>query len=225
MTPEQLEMLLAAAQKTLFSRHDLLDYLTFLAPIITAALGWMAAYIQFRSSFRKGLEKEHYYASKQNVLEILKLDDDFLRYLYEIYKTVQSLFSYMRPLPMNFLSDFITNYQSKMAAIHLMRRIEFPESTFEDQPTIDLLKKLEAHISKMNQRVMDYLQTKHATETKAASQVTEEEASNYSLESTRLIDSITNQISLQDNIMVKILSNEAKRLGIRTIMPKILRKI
>lgn len=82
MTPDQIETRLLAARKTLASTHDLLDCLTLFASIIAAALGWMAAYLQFKASFRKGLEKEHYYASKQNVIEILRLDGDFLDYRF-----------------------------------------------------------------------------------------------------------------------------------------------
>jgi hypothetical protein len=227
MTPDQLNTLLEAARKTIAARHDLFDYFSLFTPIIAAALGWMAAYWQFRSSFKKGLEKEHYYASKQNVLDIIRLDGNFLHYLYDFYKDVKNQFSNMKPLPTDFLGDFITNYNSQLATIHLMRRIEFPESTFDDKPLMDLLNQLESHISRMDQIIANRFQAKRpgTTEQTMQAPITEEDAAKFTQESMRLIKAITIELSLQDNIMVKILSNEAKRLGISTIMPQIQRNL
>lgn len=223
MTPDQIDLLISAARKTLCSTHGLFDYLPMITPVLAAALGWLAAYLQFKFSFRKGLEKEHYYASKQNVLEILKLQADFTEYIYEFYKAVKNSFSCARPIPNDFLTDFITNYDSRIARIHLLRRIEFPESTFDDKPILELLRKLESHISSLNIKMTAAFQSRKA-DVQIQPPIPREDADRFSNESTDLINELCQEIAIQENIMVKILSNEAKRLGLRTIMPTVHRE-
>lgn len=224
MTPDQIQLVLSAAQKIVSTTRGVLDYLPMMAPVVAAALGWLAAYLQFRASFRKGLEKEHYYASKQNVLEIVRLQTVFTRCLYDFYKSVKNSFSYATPLKRDFLTDFETGYDSQLAEIHLLRRIEFPESTFDDKPILQQMKQLVAHISAMNETIVSALHRMEEDPSESSPPIPQEDANRFSRESAKLINSVCQEVALQENIMVKILSNEAKRLGLVTVMPTVHRE-
>jgi hypothetical protein len=216
MTPDQIEVVLSAARKILSGNRHLFDYLSLLTPVVGVVLGWMGAYLQFKASFRKGLEKEHYYASKQNVMEIIRHNGDFLNYLYEFYKTVKTSFSNFRPLPNDFFTDFITTYDFKLSNIDIMTRIEFPGKFFEIKPTTELLKELESHIVEMNEIIRQKIEKKEVASATVQDTVHIDQgmADQFSVKSSQLIDSIVNQFALQENQMVKLLSEEAARIGI-----------
>jgi hypothetical protein len=156
MTAEQIDLLMAAARKVLADdRYHFL--LNSLIPLIAAVLGWFGAYLQFKISFNKGLKKEHYYQSKQNVSSIIRLHNEFLNYIYESYKSIKTTLNTFSPVKSDFMLDFVTEFNFKLAMICQMSRVEFPGESFDLRKILDELKKLENSISKINERISNVL--------------------------------------------------------------------
>jgi hypothetical protein len=217
MTPEQTDILVRAAQKLLTHGRNVLDYLNPLMPIAGAVIGWLAASFQFRSSFRKNLEKEDYYASKEHVMEIVKLHSQFLSFFYEFYKSIKNTFNAKQVLPSDVISDFITGYNFRLAEIYQLSRIEFPGQSLEIKPTIELLKKLEAHIIEIDQTIGEVHQ-KAASWMPGTPAPTAPDAAIFLFNriSNEIIDGVTSELTKHENPMVQVLADEATRLGLRS---------
>ena len=97
-----------------------------------------------------------------------------------------------------------------------MTRIEFPGKFFEIKPTTELLKELESHIVEMNEIIRQKIEKKEVASATVQDTVHIDQgmADQFSVKSSQLIDSIVNQFALQENQMVKLLSEEAARIGI-----------
>lgn len=224
MSPDQVDIIVRAAQKLLEQGRDLLYYLTLLMPIAAAVIGWLAASSQFRASFKKNLEKEHYYASKEHVMEIVKRHTSFLSYLYEFYKKVKGTFNVKQQLPVDTLTDFITEYNFKLAEILQLSRIEFPGQPIDIMPTIDLLKKLEVNIAEMDQTIAE-LRQQASTWVPGMPPLSSPDSQINLLNhtSTILINGIIDELTKHENMIVQALVDESVRLGLSP-KPKIILK-
>jgi len=216
MTPEQIDLVINASRKILAENRNLFTVLSLLMPLVGAVIGWLAAYLQFKFSFKKSLKKEHYYQSKGNVTTIVRLHYEFLAYIYESYKSIKTILNTVSPIGSDFMIDFITEYNFKLAMIHQMSKIEFPGETFDTRKVLDELKKLQDSIAQINAEILRVLEnTKSATSPADRLQALGANRINSFYENNRaMIDTITTEITIQENKMIQLLNQQAKQLGI-----------
>jgi len=119
-------------RKSLESQKSLYDYLQLILPIasgfVIAAFGWLFAVYQTKFTFRSQLKKEQYYKSKEAIVRISSLINDYMIYVYQFTKLMKNQFNERIPLRNDPLLDFITEEQMKRAYIHQLVRIDFPSN-------------------------------------------------------------------------------------------------
>jgi hypothetical protein len=184
-----------------------------------AVLGWFGAYLQFRYSFKKGLRKEHYYQSKENVITIFKLNSEFLDCIYKSYKSIKTALNTGSLVSSDVMNDFITEYQSKLALFYQMSKIEFPAEAFDLKTISELLRQLEDNIAQMNHNIIKILEDNSSVEfpTDLFKSLGSDCVESFNRDNKGIIDAITQEIVLYQNKMIRILQLEAKELDIIAI--------
>jgi hypothetical protein len=113
-----------ANQKTLY------DYLQIILPtaigIILAIGGWIFAYSTNKSMFKREMEKEQYYKSKESAVKITSLFFEFENYCYSFINKIKNIFDSNGEFIENDLTTFSYEKLLKLSYVFSLIKIEFP---------------------------------------------------------------------------------------------------
>jgi len=219
MEPEEQKLLIEAAKKILNSSKSTYDYwvltLPVLAALISSALTWIGGQIQSKLNFNKNLEKENYYEAKKNTSNLLLLNKNLLAYIYATYKHIKNQFNSCIPISSDFMNDYITEYNMKMAYIYQYIKIEYPGIRLNSEHIVVEMHHLEENIKKMNLLISDFIEEYHGQMDESQFPLLfPEEVRAFNTNNEEIIKKVVNEISSTENKIVNWLNEVQKRLGI-----------
>ncbi|HHT9108392.1 MAG TPA: hypothetical protein ACFYEF_05755 [Candidatus Wunengus sp. YC63] len=208
MEQEKIDLLLRAA-KVLQDKKEFYDYMVLVLPVVTAVLGWFAAIWWQSYTFKKNSRKEHYYTAREKVESISESFNKFLECLYTFYKNIKNIASRARVIDDDVFNDFITEYQFMLDSIYQKLRIIFPGKHFPIEQLTKEMKIFENNIKEINGIV------KEVRESKPDMNAIDKRVEDLNNRNSSVISHVTTQVSRIQNIIIDILDNKAKELGIK----------
>ena len=207
MEQAQIDLLIRAA-KVLQDKKEFYDYMAVVLPVVTAVLGWFAAIWWQSHIFKKNSRKEHYYTAREKVESISESFNTFLEYLYTFYKDIKNSANRVSVINNDVFDDFITQYQFMLDSIYQKLKIIFPGKHFPIEQLVKEMKIFENNIKEINDIV------KEVRESKPDMNAIDKRVKDLNDRNSSVISNVTNHVTCIQNIIIDILNNKAKELGL-----------